>query len=62
MSDARSKMLCSPCGVELNHHAEKPVEPVTREEATQMDPILGVLVEEAHTCPKCGGMKSRRAH
>jgi len=47
-------MICPDCGAEMNQHAEKLLEPTTVEEARRMDPELGALVEEFHTCPKCG--------
>ena len=60
MSKGRGKMTCTTCGVELNHHADKLVDPVTPEENAQMDPELGGLIEESHTCPGCGKAESRR--
>lgn len=62
MSKGTTKMVCPQCGIELNHHAEKLVDPVNPEEAAQMDPELGGLIEETHTCPACGKSESRRAH
>ena len=50
----KTKMICPYCGAEMNQHGEKLMEPTTREEALRMDPELGALVEEFHTCPKCG--------
>jgi hypothetical protein len=47
--------------MDMNHHADKLVDPTTPEEAAQMDMALGGLVEESHTCPGCGGSGSRRA-
>jgi len=47
-------MICPYCGAEMNQHGEKLMEPRTAEEALRMDPKLGALVEEFHTCPKCG--------
>ncbi len=54
------KMKCPECGVDMNHHAEKLVEPTNAREAAQADPKLGGLVEEMHTCPVCGLVHSRR--
>jgi hypothetical protein len=48
------KMICPYCGAEMNQHAEKLMEPRTVEEARKVDPELGALVEEFHTCPACG--------
>ncbi len=53
-------MKCRECGVEMNHHAEKLVEPTSAEEASQIDAALGALVEEFFTCPHCGICESRR--
>jgi hypothetical protein len=38
----------------MNQHGEKLMEPTTPEEAQRIDPELGALVEEFHTCPNCG--------
>lgn len=54
-------MTCPQCGVALNHHAEKLVEPTSTQEAAQMDPALGGLIEEMHSCPECGQAHSRRS-
>lgn len=53
-------MVCTPCGTTMNHHAEKLVDPRTAEEAKKMDVKLGGILEEFHTCPKCGSTGSRR--
>jgi predicted RNA-binding Zn-ribbon protein involved in translation (DUF1610 family) len=53
-------MMCPECGVEINRHAEKLVDPVSAREALSMDPALGGLIEEIHTCPECGLAHSRR--
>lgn len=47
-------LICPVCGVPMNHHAEKAVPPTTIAEAARVDPALGGLVQEMHTCPKCG--------
>ena len=59
MAANQGKIVCD-CGVEMNHHAEKLVEPVTPEEARKMGPTLGGMIEEVHTCPDCGHTASRR--
>ena len=61
MAKEVSKMICPWCGTEMNHHADKLVDPVTREEARKVDPALGGIVQETHGCPKCGAVESRRA-
>jgi ribosomal protein S27AE len=53
-------MKCPDCGVEMNHHADKLVEPTTRDEAKRVDKALGGVVEEQHACPKCGKGRARR--
>lgn len=56
----RNHLRCDRCDVEMNHHADKMVDPRTSEEAAQADPALGGFIEETHTCPLCGDVKSRR--
>jgi ribosomal protein S27AE len=56
MTEKKEPMVCTPCGATMNHHADKLVD----EEAKKMDPKLGGIVEEYHTCPKCGSTGSRR--
>jgi ribosomal protein S27AE len=58
MAETAPKMICPRCGVEMNHHSDKLVYP---SDAAEADPALGSLVEEFHTCPKCGGVASRHA-
>ncbi len=60
MPKEQGPMMCS-CGREMNHHAEKLVDPVTPEEAAQVDPALGGIIEEMHYCPECGTGEARRA-
>ena len=33
---AETKMICPDCGTEMNHHAEKLIEPTTAEEARRI--------------------------
>lgn len=47
-------MLCPECGVTMNHHADKLVLPTSVEQAGAMDPELGGILLEAHSCPECG--------
>jgi ribosomal protein S27AE len=54
-------MMCPRCGIAMNHHAEKLIEPRSAAEAKHVDAALGGLVEEMHTCPGCGGSGSRLA-
>ena len=54
-------MICPTCGIEMNYHAEKLVYPSGPQEASSVDPVLGGMIEELHTCPGCGSGASRRA-
>ena len=54
-----SKMICPKCGAEMNHHADKLVEPVNSEELKHVNPSLGGVVKDVHACPKCGAVESR---
>jgi len=53
-------MACTKCGVELNRHAEKLVDPIDPREAAAVDPALGGILEEFYTCPECGKGEARR--
>ncbi len=61
MAERRPTMICPECGIEMNHHAEKLVDPSSREEAARMDPALGGVVHDMFTCPTCGSGASRPA-
>jgi ribosomal protein S27AE len=56
-----SKMICPGCGAEMNQHAEKLVDPTSAEMAKRIDPALGAIVQEMHTCPGCGAGAMREA-
>lgn len=58
-NEAREKMLCPVCGTPMNQHAEKAREPRDADEIAAMDPVLGGIVEEFHTCPACGWNAAR---
>ena len=55
----RTKMICPRCGAEMNHHADKLVDPVKPEDRRNVNPSLGGIVKEMHGCPKCGAVESR---
>lgn len=55
----RKPMKCPRCGVQMNAHAERLLEPRSLEEARSADPILGGVVEECFSCPGCGWAASR---
>jgi predicted RNA-binding Zn-ribbon protein involved in translation (DUF1610 family) len=54
------RMVCPTCGVEMNLHAEKVDYTDASDEAEGLDPDLGGVVEEFHTCPECGRTLARR--
>jgi ribosomal protein S27AE len=55
------KMICPRCKVEMNHHCDKIVYNLDAADAGKTDPCLGGIVEEFHSCPKCGAASSRHA-
>jgi ribosomal protein S27AE len=54
-------MICPDCGVAMNHHADKVEKETDAHESSAFDRELGGVIEEIHTCPKCGKSHSRRA-
>ena len=60
MEKAKSKMICPKCGDEMNHHADKLVDPVTPEDRKHVNATLGGVIEETHCCPGCGAVATRR--
>lgn len=54
-------MTCASCGATMNHHADKLVDPRTREESLAMERSLSGVVQELHSCPGCGANASRLA-
>ena len=61
MAKQKSTMICSNCGNEMNHHADKLMDPVRPEDRRHVDGTLGGVIEEIHCCPGCGAAASRRA-
>ena len=61
MAMQKNKMICPKCGVEMNHHADKLVDPVRPEDMKHVNLALGGVIEEMHYCPRCGAVESRRA-
>ena len=59
MADQTTRMNCPKCGAPMNHHGEKLVEPQSAEEARRMQASPVGLIEEIHTCTKCGAVASR---
>jgi ribosomal protein S27AE len=60
-ASVQAKMICPRCGVEMNHHCDKLLYTVDPQDAMRVDPNLGGLIEEFHSCPKCGSGASRHA-
>ena len=54
-----TKMICTQCGAEMNHHATK-IEYGMDDDA-DMDPVFGGVLQEAHMCPSCGRTELRPA-
>ena len=61
MTETTSKMICPRCGLEMNHHSDKLVYATDPRQLEKADLVVGGLIEEFHTCPKCGGVASRHA-
>jgi ribosomal protein S27AE len=61
MAMQKNKMICPKCGSEMNHHADKLVDPVRPDDMKHVNPGLGGVIEEMHYCPGCGAVESRRA-
>jgi predicted RNA-binding Zn-ribbon protein involved in translation (DUF1610 family) len=61
MARQKSKMICPKCGDEMNHHADKLVDPAKPEDLKHVDPMLSGVIEEMHCCPGCGAVESQRA-
>ena len=57
---AESKMICPGCGAEMNHHAEKIDYTAAFDAEGAVDEETGGILEEIHTCPKCGDTETRR--
>jgi predicted RNA-binding Zn-ribbon protein involved in translation (DUF1610 family) len=55
------KIICPDCGIEMNYHAEKIDYTSALIDPAATDPDLGGVLEEVHTCPRCGKTETRRA-
>jgi hypothetical protein len=53
-------MICPRCKIPMNRHGELPCAPRDAAEARAAESGLGVIVEQAHTCPSCGRNLARR--
>jgi ribosomal protein S27AE len=54
-------VLCPDCGVPMNHHANKVNYIAAEENGAVIDPQMGGVIAEFHTCPQCGKTRSRPA-
>jgi predicted RNA-binding Zn-ribbon protein involved in translation (DUF1610 family) len=54
-------MICPNCGAEMNYHAKKIDQIASAQEPGAADPDLGGVVQEIHSCPKCGKSAWRRS-
>ena len=54
-------MKCPNCGAEMNQHAEKIDYTAGLKDPQFTDPVMGGVIEEFHTCQKCGSNGTRRA-
>ena len=61
MKTSRPKMKCPNCGAEMNQHAEKIDYTAGLKDPQFIDPVMGGVIEEFHTCQKCGSNGTRRA-
>jgi ribosomal protein S27AE len=57
----REKMICPECGDPMNYHADKIDYTAALDDAAAVDPELGGVLEEIHTCPGCGLTEARPA-
>ena len=53
-------MTCPKCGSEMNHQADKLVQPLTDVEVAMTTAGLDGIVESVFACPRCGWIDSRR--
>jgi len=54
-------MRCPGCDAEMNHHADKLIEPTCPADEPMVDPVLDGIVEEVYACPACGTAAATRA-
>lgn len=56
------KMICPKCGTQMNYHADKLDYTTALIELAAVDPNLGGIIEQVHTCqnPKCKNVELRR--
>lgn len=56
---SQTKMICPKCGAEMNHHAMKIEYGV--DDPALIDSTFGGVMQEVHTCAKCGDSELRVA-
>ena len=56
----RPELRCPKCGTEMNHQADKLVQPLTQDEVVTVGSTLDGLLERVFACPSCGWIDSRR--
>jgi len=57
----KKPMICPDCGIAMNYHADKIDYTAALSNPAALDPDFGGIVEEAHTCPRCGRTETRPA-
>ena len=55
----RRSHSCPKCGAEMNHQADKLVDPTSREEA-ETSAVLGGVIIAVFACPRCGWIEAER--
>jgi len=55
-------MICPYCGIPMNHHADKAVYASSGKPGLEAAESAEEVIEEFHTCPRCGrsGMREKR--
>jgi exosome complex RNA-binding protein Csl4 len=53
-------LRCPKCGAEMNHQANKLVQPVSEEDVAALTEAFDGVIEEVFACPTCGWIESRR--
>ena len=56
---SKANMVCPHCNTQMNHHANKLDYPVALTELEAVDPDLGGILQEVHTCPNCKHIEVR---
>ena len=54
---SQDKMICPKCGAEMNKHAVKV--DYGEDDPTMVDNVIGGVMKEVHTCPKCRDTEMR---